>query len=208
MQWVEAIVLAISSTAALIVLLMLIRYLGAPLWTQEASGWAQALGSVVAILASFFLFRRQREHEQQEGRDNDLARRTRAVAAVQDVTYWSLEVIGDCIQQKQGLRGIRTETELIPRLDELREMLNRFVDPAADRVIIIAALFVGNALLETKNDLPSPFLDLDTEGINRMSARRDQLRLTHERLIRMQRALEQKCAVCGVELDPPEVWIG
>lgn len=176
-------------------------------WADLDAGWAQAIGSVAAILASFFLFRRQREHEQQEGRDNDLARRTRAVAAVQDVTYWSLEVMEDCIQQKQGLRGIRTEAELTPRLDELREMLNRFVDPTTDRIIVIAALFVGNALLETKNDLPSPFLDLDTEGINRMSFRRDQLRLTHERLIRMQRALEQKCAARGVELDPPEVWI-
>lgn len=176
-------------------------------WSALDSGWAQAIGSVIAILASFFLFSRQREHEQQHGRDDELARRTRAIAAVQDVAYWSLEAMESCIRQKQGLRGIRTEAELVPRLDELRDMLNRFVDPAADRMIVISALFIGNALLETRNDLPSPFLDLDIEGIERMTDRRDQLRLTHERLIRMQRALEQKCAARGIELEPAEAWI-
>lgn len=207
LKWIEAVVMAISVTAALVVLLMLIRYLGQPLWTQEASGWAQAVGSVVAILASFFLFSRQREHEQQEGRDNELARRTKAVAAVQDVAYWALAAMDECVEHKKGMRGIRPESDLVQRLDELRELLNRFVEPATDRVIVLAAMFIGNALLQTKNDLPYPFMDRDDEGIARMTARNDELRLTHERLLRMQRAFEQKCAARGIEVDPPETWI-
>jgi hypothetical protein len=176
-------------------------------WSTLDSGWAQTIGSVAAIMASFLLFSRQRKHEQQEGRDNELARRTRAVAAVQDVAYWALEAMEECVKHKEGMRGIRPESDLTQRLDELRELLNRFVDPAADRVIVIAAMFIGNALLQTKNDLPYPFLDRDDEGIARMKDRNAELHLTHERLIRMQRALEGKCAARGIELDPAEVWI-
>jgi hypothetical protein len=198
---------ALSLTMFMLTLLLIRCAIDFVTWSTLDSGWAQAIGSVVAIMASFFLFRRQRKHEQQQGRDDELVRRTRAVAAVQDVAHWSLEAMEGCILQKQGLRGIGTDAELIPRLDELRNMLNRFVDPTADRIIVIAALFIGNALLETRNDLPAPCLDLDIEGIDRMTARRDQLRLTHERLLRMQRALEQKCTAHGIELEPAEVWI-
>lgn len=171
------------------------------------ASWVQAVGSVAAIMASFFLFSRQREHEQQEGRDNELARRTRAVSAVQDVCFWALDVMDECVKHKKGMRGIRPESDLTLRLDELRELINRFVDPAADRIIVISAMFIGNALLQTKNDLPYPFLDRDDEGIVRMTDRNDELRLTHERLIRMQRALEQKCVARGIELEPAEVWL-
>lgn len=165
------------------------------------ASWVQAVGSVAAIMASFFLFSRQREHEQQEGRDNELARRTRAVAAIQDVAYWALEAMEECIEHKKGMRGIRPESDLFQRLDELRELLNRFVDPAADRVIVIAAMSIGDALLKTKNDLPYPFMDRDDDGIARMTARNGEVRLMHERLIGMQQALQQKCVARGIELE-------
>jgi hypothetical protein len=176
-------------------------------WSTLDSGWAQAIGSVAAIMASFFLFSRQRKHEQQEGRDNELARRTRAIAAVQDIAFWALEAMDECVDHKKGMRGIRPESDLAQRLDELRELLNRFVEPTADRVIVIAAMFIGNALLQTKNDLPHPFMSRDDEGIARIVDRNNELRLTHERLIRIQTALQQKCAARGIELEPAEVWI-
>jgi hypothetical protein len=169
---------------------------------SDWAAWVQAVGSVAAIMVSFFLFQRQREHEIQQGRDDELARRARAIAAVQDVAYWSLEAIDQCIRHKNGELGILTSAELTPRLDELRDMFNRFVDPSAERVIVTAALFFGNALQETRNDLPSRFMGRDDEGISRITTRRAQLALTHDQLIRMQTALEDSCAARGIALEP------
>lgn len=175
-------------------------------WSGLDSGWAQAIGSVAAILASFFLFQRQRKHEQQQARDDELARRTQAITTIQDVTYWSLEAITQCIKQKNGELGTVTPSQLTPRLDELRDMFNRFVDPSADRIIVAAALFFGNALLETKNDLAWEFLDRDVDGISRITIRRSLLSLTHDQLVRMQVALENACAARGIQLEPPETF--
>jgi hypothetical protein len=173
-------------------------------WSTLDSGWAQAIGSVAAILASFFLFQRQRKHEQQQGRDDELSRRTQAVAALQDVCFWALAAMEECVEHKKGMRGRRPEEDLPPRLDELRELLNRFVDPAADRIAILTAMSMGNALLQTKRDLPSPYLDRDDAGISIMEDRNVEMGLMHGRLIAMQHALEQKCAARGIVLDPAQ----
>lgn len=48
----EVILVASISILTLVCVLLFLRAFGQPLWTQEASGWAQAVGSVAAILVA------------------------------------------------------------------------------------------------------------------------------------------------------------
>lgn len=67
----------------LIATMIIIRWIvGFVSWSALDSGWAQAIGSVAAIMASFFLFKRQRDHELQEAKDEALRRRFLAVQTV------------------------------------------------------------------------------------------------------------------------------
>lgn len=65
----------------------------------------------------------------------------------------------------------------------------------------------GNALLQTKNGLPYPFMDRDDAGIATMEDRNDEMRRMHGTLINIQHALEQKCAARGIAIDPALDWV-
>jgi hypothetical protein len=78
--------LAVSiSTLTFIGVLLFLRAFGQPLWSSEASGWAQAIGSVVTIAVTIALFKRQmREIAMQSRRDRALTlyERRRATHAI------------------------------------------------------------------------------------------------------------------------------
>jgi hypothetical protein len=55
LDWAHAIFVLVITLVTFIALLLLLRAAGEPLWSQEAAGWAQTVGSVAAIGASFMI---------------------------------------------------------------------------------------------------------------------------------------------------------
>jgi hypothetical protein len=58
---VVAVLLLMVATPAIIGILILLKAAGSLLWSQEAAGWAQATGAIVAIVFSYFAGKRQSE---------------------------------------------------------------------------------------------------------------------------------------------------
>lgn len=209
LKWVETIVLAVSATATLIVLLMLIRYLGNPLWTQEASGWAQAVGSVVAILASFFLFSRQREHESRQGRDDALLHRMLAMQTVSDVAFRALEAIERLAEKYESEFAPGITPDLTHRLLELRAILDRFAEPTADRIVVLVALTFSTALAETQDDVGIYNTNLTDHIVDRLRTRINELHALQGRLIDQLIKLEERCRARGIDPEyEEEVFTG
>jgi hypothetical protein len=74
LNWAECVIVGTIALLSFLGVLFFLRTFGAPLWSQEASGWAQAFGSIAAILAGFGVANRQAKDAAQ------LARRDRIEA--------------------------------------------------------------------------------------------------------------------------------
>lgn len=167
-------------------------------WSGIDSGWAQAIGSVAAILASFFLFRRQREHELQLGHDDELRRRLFAMQAVSDVAYRSIAAIKRVAEAYMCHFPPGVDPDLTPRLPELRAILDRFADPTADRIVVIVALTFSTALAETQDDIRVRDRDLEGYVSQRLHDRIIELEAMQDRLITQLVNLENVCRARGI----------
>jgi hypothetical protein len=84
-EWSGILLVATISTMAFVGLLLFLRAFGEPLWTQEASGWAQAIGSVAALGVAIYVMSRQNEHSARLVADADrlaALRRAQAIHAL------------------------------------------------------------------------------------------------------------------------------
>lgn len=170
-----------------------------PMTISDWGTWAGAIGTIAAVLASFFLFRRQREHELARARDADLEKKTNAVQTVHDVLFWSIETVNKCIDIREGQFRSGEAPDVSNRLDELRVLLDRFVTPDADRICALTALFFSNALIETKGDYRIPY-DYQNDFVTvRMVERRDtMLKFQASVAVHMNKLLDE-CAARGID---------
>lgn len=153
LKWVEVAVLGVSTTAALIVLLMLIRGLGSPLWTQEASGWAQAIGSVVAIGAAYYLGERQAQAALQTVHEADKVAATRkfdSVLAVADSAYNYAKQVSKAFS---GKRASFLHLEILYSENFMSDVINALQVVPAHELGSYDAVTAMLALRNAMNDL-------------------------------------------------------
>lgn len=173
---------------------------GPPWWSQEASGWAQAIGSVIAICSSFYLFKRERDHEKKKEAADDLLRRTRSVQAIQDVAFHSIGAVYRCIESCKQQPPSQNLASDIDRIDELRAMLDRFVDPRSERIVNLTAMLFSNALYDTKTDYQLPIERRDDALLTKMLNRHGQMLQQQIELIKIIQTLERQCRALDIDV--------
>ena len=170
-----------------------------PQSSGEWAAWMEVWGTMVAIFVSALLFHRQRQVEVKKAADEALLSRYRTVQAVQSVTFWALEVM------RQGLEHMETDGAYgtlafgSERFDQVRDLVERFVDPAVDNVCLQTALITSHKIAEFKSDF---FAVRDSvlrdHSIQKCIQRIREIEETHQRLINMQIELQQKCKMLGL----------
>lgn len=173
-------------------------------WNKLDSGWVQAVGSVVAILVSFFFFRRQREHEHQQARDDGLLRRLLAMQTVSDVAFRALEAIERLAEKYECQFTPGITPDLMHRLPELRAILDRFAEPTADRIVVLVALTFSTALAETQDDIGVYNTNLTDHIVDRLRTRINELLAMQGRLIEQLHKLEERCRARGIDPEYKE----
>jgi len=67
----HSVIVSVIASLSLIGVLLLIRALSTVLWSQEAAGWVQAVGSIAAIFGAFLLANVQHANDRKLQREND-----------------------------------------------------------------------------------------------------------------------------------------
>lgn len=174
-----------------------------PLSISDWATWVGALGTIAAIIVTFNIFQHQRRNEQERAKDDELLRRTKSVQVVQDVAVWAIQVVGHCIEVKGNEYTFGIVSDVTPRLDELRVLLDRFVDQRTERNIVVSALFLSHALMETKSDLRTEDPELGRYVYDRMVERKEKMERAHDQLIRQMIAMQNLCAERGLAWESP-----
>lgn len=178
-----------------------------PMTISDWGTWAGSIGSIAAVLASFFLFRRQREHERQQAQDDELLRRLVAMQAVSDVAYRAVHAIKSLAEVFECRFNPGVVSDLAPRLPELRTILDRFAEPTADRIVVLVALTFSTALAESQDDIKVKDFDLQDYVAKRLYDRIAELQAMHDRLIAQLVKLEEKCRARSIDIEYDETVI-
>ncbi len=173
-------------------------------WEKLDSGWVQAVGSIAAILVSFLFFRQQRQHEQQEARDDGLLRRLLAMQTVSDVAFRAIEAIEQLAETYECEFNPGITPDVSHRLPELRTILDRFAEPTADRIVVLVALTFSTALAETQDDIKCHDRELKDYVVDRIRARINELHALQGRLITQLHNLEERCRTRGIDPEYEE----
>jgi ribosomal protein S10 len=169
--------------------------------------WAGAVGTIAAVLASFFLFQRQREHEVHQARDDELRRRLLAMQTVSDVAYRALDAIKKVAEVVECKFPPGIVPNMAPRIPELRAILDRFAEPTADRIVVLVALTFSTALVETQDDIRVQGHEMEDYVLTRVYERIADLSAMHDRLIDQLIRLEEKCRAHGIDVEYDETVI-
>jgi hypothetical protein len=144
-------------------------------------------------MASFFLFKRQRDHELQEAKDEALLRRFLAVQTVADVAYRALEAMREVYLAYESEFAPGITPDLAPRLPELRAILDRFAEPTAERIVVLVAMDFSNALVETQDDIRNREPELRDYVVSRIKERLDTLWVQMDSFIIHRNKLQEAC---------------
>jgi hypothetical protein len=169
--------------------------------------WVGAVGTMAAVLASFFLFQRQREHEQQQARDDELRRRLLAMQTVSDVAYRALDAIKKVAEVAECKFPPGIVPDMAPRLPELRAILDRFAEPTADRIVVLVALTFSTGLVETQDDIRVQGHEMEDYVVRRIYERIADLSAMQNRLTDQLIRLEEKCRARGIDIEYNETVI-
>lgn len=154
LKWVEAIVLTVGSLAALVVLLMLIRYMGDTLWSQEAAGWAQAIGSVIAIYSTFYLFQKQRRYEQKEVQDRYVLQEYEFARMLENIVM----AAGEASTNAASKWAKQEEcTAALARMDAMRGVLHSYLRPEQGLDLQPTLLEIDRLMVEVQPIYASEF---------------------------------------------------
>jgi hypothetical protein len=123
-------------------------------WSALDSGWAQALGGIAAIAASFGFFYSQKRADIIRGEAESVLTATKAIIAVHTLCDWSINAMETAYDQMECQHAAGVVPFEPARFDELRQLFSHFVDPSSNLIILHTALAFSNLLMEAKHDLP------------------------------------------------------
>jgi hypothetical protein len=135
-DWAGVLLVTSISTLAFVAVLLFLRTFGEPLWSQEASGWAQAIGAVAAIYFSYRAGQKQGEDALNTVREADkiaAERKFNAVLAVVDTAVSYAHRISDIFSE-----GSASYLDLCIRYSE------RFMSDLMDALQVIPAHELGS----------------------------------------------------------------
>lgn len=139
--WAEALLVFSISALAFLGVLLLLRALGEPLWSGEAAGWTQAIGSIVAIFAAFLVADRQFQMSRRETR---ATMNEGTITRIKILSGVFQSVILESARARGSLRFSNGALDLdTVRVIELRETIRAIpvMDaPTSDFAISIAAI--------------------------------------------------------------------
>jgi hypothetical protein len=133
--------------------LIIIRWvIGFVTWSTLDSGWTQAIGSIIALAASFGFFYAQKRAEVVRIETESILTMTKSVIAVLHVSKWTIDAMETALEQMEcqhvsGIIPFSTD-----QFDELRAAFSQFVDPMADFTTLLHALKFSTFLSEAKVD--------------------------------------------------------
>lgn len=121
-------------------------------WSTIDSGWAQAIGGIAAIGASFGFFYAQKRAELTRAAADSVRAQTNAVVAVLSLCQRSITAMQTALEQVEGQFSPGILPFGVDRFDELRNLFCQFVDPAANFMSLQTALIFTDFLMEAKHD--------------------------------------------------------
>jgi hypothetical protein len=121
-------------------------------WSTMDSGWAQAVGSIAALAASFGFFYAQKRAELVRAEAESVLTQTKAVIAVLSLCRRTIIAMETALDQME----CRYSPGVIPfspdYFDELRAVFCQFIDPTANFMALQTALVFNDFLMEAKHD--------------------------------------------------------
>ena len=192
--------------------LLLIRAVSGILWSQEAAGWIQAIGSIAAIYGAFALSRDQhrkealaeksrREHEEYKSDNAELAARTLAIRNLVQIAYTGISSAQSLIAVSRS-GGLPWDAEKhSTHIDQSRVVLDSLIGPNTEHLALITALNVSRTLSQVRNDMQylggtmhEEFLLTSTNSINNAYS-------MVGRLADIQTKMIEKCRKRGIPID-------
>jgi uncharacterized membrane protein len=150
--WSEVLLLACISACALIAVLLFIRATSTILWSEEAAGWMQAIGSVIAIVVAWMAVSYQLNHgernKEKENRKTDLIHLEIGLRLAKDVYGIHMDVHRKYVMNRTLFAGHEKKLSTI-RIEEMQTSLHNFTLRPIDPVLYAEVLTLIRELAYT-----------------------------------------------------------
>lgn len=123
---------------------------------SDWASWVQAVGSIVAICASFYFFARQRKVEQKDARDRLLFEDYQSAQVLENIAMACGGAADAVVQAWKAQDGLPAA---IARLDELRSLMHGAVQPSHGVGLHHRVLAVDLQTVEIKAICAHPYSD-------------------------------------------------
>lgn len=204
--------IATIAALALIGVLLLLRALSATLWSQEAAGWVQALGSIAAIYGAFALSREQhrkdalaeaarRGHDAYKADNEEFSARTLAVRNLVQVAYAGLESGKKLIDHAGSDEPVWESEKYAAHIDQTRAVLDALVAPNTEHLALLTALNVSRTLNQVRYDMQYINGTKRDEVIKRCTEAINDAYSFVGRLANIQAEMIELCAARGIPIQ-------
>jgi hypothetical protein len=204
--WAMALLLFIAT-------MIIIRWVvGFVTWSTLDSGWAQAIGSVAAIVGAFLLARQQyekertadlvrRQNEIADDLDAQLQARALAVRNVVQVATYALETARLGVAHSRHNPAKWEAESFLLKADQLRQVLDSLISPATEYLAVVSALQISQILVLNHADIKNIGGAMTTQLLDRSDKRLEEGNQFLANLIQLQTKLDDMCRSRGLPLE-------
>lgn len=176
-----------------------------PTDSGSAASWVQAVGSVLAIIATAILFMAQQRADRRSVADAALLNKRISISKVEAIAWWSVEAMRDAIASRRGgprWTGLPFRPE---RFDQLRSMMERVVEATDVHAVSLIALAVCNRLNEAHNAYVGYVENRFSVSVDALKKCEHDTQEMLDRIVDYHQKVVNECRNRGLEFDQTEV---